>query len=189
MVNNHDNAGLGRVQVRFRWMKEDEKSPWLRVISPYAGNGKGLFMLPEKDEEVIVTFAGDNAVWPHIAGTVYNGGAKSGFGTEMNDIKAIQTRSGVKVIMNDKEGSVTMEDQNGNRLYMDGENKIVIEAKGNLKLKCGEAELEIKDGEITLKGVKVNIKTTEELKVVSNGKAIINAGMDMTMKAGVIKLN
>ncbi|OQP53567.1 type VI secretion system Vgr family protein [Niastella populi] len=189
VVNNHDNAGLGRVQVRFRWMSEDEKSPWLRVISPYAGNGKGLFMLPEKDEEVMVAFAGDNATRPYVAGTVYNGGAKTEFSTEKNDIKAIQTRSGVKVIMNDKEGSVTMEDQNGNKLYMDGENKIVIEAKGNLKLKCGEAELEMKDGEITLKGVKVNIKTTEELKIVSNGKANINAAMDMIMKAGVIKLN
>ncbi len=189
VVNNHDNAGLGRVQVRFRWMSEDEKSPWLRVMSPYAGNGKGLFMLPEKDEEVIVAFAGDNATRPYVTGTVYNGGAKTEFSTEKNDIKAIQTRSGVKVIMNDKEGSITMEDQNGNKLYMDGENKIVIEAKGNLKLKCREAELEMKEGEITLKGVKVNIKTTEELKIVSNGKENINAAMDMIMKAGVIKLN
>lgn len=189
VVNNHDNAGLGRVQVRFRWMSEEEKSPWLRVMSPYAGNGKGLFMLPEKDEEVIVAFAGDNATRPYVAGTVYNGGAKTEFSTEKNDIKAIQTRSGVKVIMNDKEGSITTEDQNGNKLYMDGENKIVIEAKGNLKLKCGEAELEMKDGEITLKGVKVNIKTTEELKIISNGNTNINAAMDMIMKAGVIRLN
>lgn len=188
VVDNHDNAGLGRVQVRFHWMSKEEKTPWLRVMSPYAGNGKGLFMLPEEGEEVIVAFPSDNAL-PYVTGTVYNGGAKSGFTHAENAIKAIQTRSGIKLIMNDEEGSVTMEDKNGNRLQMDGEKKIVIEAKGNLKLKCGEAEIEMKDGEITLSGVKLNIKTTDELKIVSKGKANINAAMDMVVRAGVIKLN
>jgi type VI secretion system secreted protein VgrG len=189
VVNNHDEAGLGRVQVRFHWMSEKEKSPWLRVMSPYAGNGKGLFMLPEKDEEVIVSFAGGKATRPYVVGTVYNGGAKSEFGRADNHIKAIQTKSGVKVIMDDKEGSVFMEDKSGNRLKMDGDKAIIIEANGNIKLKCGEAELEIKDGVITLSGKKVDIKTTEEVNIDGGAKANINGGVDLTMQAGVIRLN
>lgn len=189
VVDNHDEAELGRVQVRFHWMTEKEKSPWLRVVSPYAGSGKGMFMLPENKEEVIVSFAGGKATRPYVIGTVYNGDAKAEFGRAGNHTKAIQTRSGIKVIMDDKEGSVLMEDKNGNRLMMDGEKAILIEATGNLKLKCGEAVLEIKDGAITLSGKMVNIKATGELKIDSGTKANINAAVDLTMQAGVIRLN
>jgi type VI secretion system secreted protein VgrG len=189
VVDNHDEAGLGRIQVRFHWMGEKEKSPWLRVVSPYAGNGKGLFMLPEKKEEVIVAFAGGKTTRPYVVGTVYNGGAKTEFGCADNNIKAIQTRSGIKVIMDDKEGSILIKDKKGNKLEMDGDKAILIEAKGNLKLKCGEAVLEIKDGVITISGKMVNIKTTGELKLDSGTKANINAAVDLIMQAGVIRLN
>ncbi len=188
VVDNDDKAKLGRLQVRFHWMKNNT-SPWLRVVSPYAGNGKGMFMLPEKGEEVIVSFAGGKATRPYVVGTVYNGGAKADFGQAKNNIKAIQTRSGIKIIMDDSEGSVLMEDKNGNRLKMDGKKEILIEAKGNIKLKCGEAELDMKDGEITLRGKKVNINTSDDLNIECNAKANINAAVDLNMQAGVIRLN
>jgi hypothetical protein len=72
---------------------------------------------------------------------------------------------------------------------MDGGVNIELEAKGNLKLKCGGAEIEMKDGEITLTGAKINIKTTEELQIESNATAKIDAAMELVMQAGVIKLN
>jgi type VI secretion system secreted protein VgrG len=190
VLDNSDEGELGRVQVRFHWMSAKEKSPWLRVICPHAGSGKGMFMLPEKGEEVIVSFAGGMETPLYVVGTVYNGGAKAEFGKAgNNNIKAIQTRSGIKVIMDDKEGSVLMQDKNGNLLKMNGDKAIIIEAIGDLKLKCGEAELEMKDGVITLSGKKVNIKSTEDLTIESNDKANINAAVDLTMKADVIRLN
>jgi type VI secretion system secreted protein VgrG len=189
VVDNDDEAKLGRVQVRFHWMDKKDKSPWLRVVCPYAGSGKGMFMLPEIDEEVIVSFAGGKATRPYVVGTVYNGSAKADFGQAQNNIKAIQTKSGIKIIMDDNEGSVLMEDKNGNLLKMDGEKAILIEAKGNLKLKCGDAELEMKDGEITLRGKKVNINTSDDLNIECNAKANINAATDLNMQAGVIRLN
>jgi type VI secretion system secreted protein VgrG len=189
VVDNDDEAKLGRVQVRFHWMDKNHTSPWLRVVCPYAGNGKGMFMLPEKGEEVIVSFAGGKATRPYIVGTVYNGGAKADFGQTQNNIKAIQTKSGIKIIMDDNEGSVLMEDKNGNCLKMDGGKAILIQAKGNLKLKCGEAELDMKDGEITLRGNKININTSDDLNIECNAKANINAAVDLNMQAGVIRLN
>jgi type VI secretion system secreted protein VgrG len=189
VVDNDDEAKLGRVQVRFHWMNKTDRSPWLRVVCPYAGNGKGMFMLPEKGEEVIVSFAGGKATRPYVVGTVYNGGAKADFGQTQNNIKAIQTRNGIKIIMDDNEGSVLMEDKNGNCLKMDGDKAILIQATGNLKLKCGEAELDMKDGEITLRGKKVNINTSDDLNIECNAKANINAAVDLNMQAGVIRLN
>jgi type VI secretion system secreted protein VgrG len=189
VVDNDDKAKLGRVQVRFHWMNETDTSPWLRVVCPYAGSGKGMFMLPEKEEEVIVSFAGGKATRPYVVGTVYNGSAKADFGQADNNIKAIQTKSGIKIIMDDKEGSVLMEDKNGNRLKMDGDNTILIVANGNIKLKCGDAELDMKDGEITLRGKKININTSDDLNIECNAKANINAATDLNMQASVIRLN
>lgn len=189
VVDNDDEAKLGRVQVRFHWMKKNNTSPWLRVVSPYAGNGKGMFMLPEKGEEVIVSFAGGKATRPYVVGTVYNGGAKADFGQAQNNIKAIQTKSGIKIIMDDNEGSILVEDKNGNSLKMDGDKEILIQATGNLKLKCGEAELDMKDGEITLRGKKININTSDDLNIECNAQANINAAVDLNMQAGVIRLN
>jgi uncharacterized protein involved in type VI secretion and phage assembly len=54
VVDNDDEAKLGRVQVRFHWMDKNHTSPWLRVVCPYAGNGKGMFMLPEKGEDAAI---------------------------------------------------------------------------------------------------------------------------------------
>ncbi|HEY8895185.1 MAG TPA: type VI secretion system tip protein VgrG [Niastella sp.] len=189
VVDNDDEAKLGRVQVRFHWMKETETSPWLRVVCPYAGSGKGMFMLPENGEEVIVSFAGGKATRPYVVGTVYNGSAKADFGQAENNIKAIQTKSGIKIIMDDKEGSVLMEDKKGNKLKMDGDKAILIQATGNIKLICGEAELDMKDGEITLSGKKINIKTADDLNIECNAKANINAATDLNMQAGMIRLN
>jgi uncharacterized protein involved in type VI secretion and phage assembly len=170
-------------------MKKENMSPWLRVVCPYAGSGKGMFMLPEKGEEVIVSFAGGKATRPYVVGTVYNGDAKADFGQAKNNIKAIQTKSGIKIIMDDNEGSVLLQDSKGNQLKMDGEKTILIQATGNLKLKCGDAMLDMKDGVITLSGKKININTTDDINIECNAKANINAATDINMQAGMIRLN
>jgi uncharacterized protein involved in type VI secretion and phage assembly len=80
VTDNHDDKGLGRIRVKFHWMEGSEKSPWLRVTTPHAGEGKGMFIMPEVGEEVIVGFEGDSPTKPYIIGAVYHGKAKNSFG-------------------------------------------------------------------------------------------------------------
>ena len=56
VTNNQDPDGLGRVKVRFPWLSDDDESFWARVVTPMAGNGRGLYLLPEVDDEVLVAF-------------------------------------------------------------------------------------------------------------------------------------
>ena len=134
VTDNYDPKGLGRVRVKFHWMNGVEKSPWLRIASPHGGEKKGMFFIPEIGEEVIVGFEGSSAVKPFIIGTVYHEKAKTEFGNKDNDIKALQTRSGNKVIMNDKEGSIKIEDPSGNVITMHGNGQITINAPKVLTL-------------------------------------------------------
>jgi Rhs element Vgr protein len=190
VVENHDPEGLGRIQVRFLWMDEKEKSPWLRVATQYAGNAKGLYMMPEIEEEVIVDFVGGDATQPYVMGTVHHGKAKTEFGNAENDIKALQTRSGIKVIMNDKEGSLTLEDKNGNSVQMDGEGTVTMKAKDKMVFECGETKIEMhKEGAIDIKGCKINIDATEELNLRSNDQAVIDAVNEVKVESVTIRLN
>jgi Rhs element Vgr protein len=190
VVENNDTAQLGRVRVRFHWMDEKEKSPWLRMAMPHAGEKCGLFMLPEKDAEVMVAFAGGNATRPYVIGVVHNGNAKTEFGNAGNDIKAIQTRSGIKIIMNDEKGSILIEDKNDNNVQFDGDGKVTVKANDKMVLECGESKIVLnKDGTIQISGKKIKVDGTEEIKIISNDKAKIKAGTEVKVESEMIRLN
>jgi type VI secretion system secreted protein VgrG len=153
VTDNHDPAGLGRVRVKFHWMKGSQKTPWIRVTSPHGGGGKGMFFIPEIDEEVIIGFEGDSAVKPYVIGTVYHGKANNSYSNGGNDVKALQTRSGNKVIMNDNAGSVFIEDKDGNSMLQDGAGNITVIANKKIELLCGQSSITLlEDGTIVING-------------------------------------
>lgn len=158
VTDNHDHKGLGRIRVKFHWMNEHEKTPWLRVITPHAGSGKGLFVMPEIGEEVIVAFEGDHPARPYIIGSVYHGKAKCDFSTEGNNLKVFQSRSGNKIELDDQAGSILIQDKDGNRLILDGAGAVQVNSKEKVVLRCGDATIEMKkDGTICLNGKEVKI--------------------------------
>ncbi|GJM51362.1 hypothetical protein RCZ15_23350 [Capnocytophaga catalasegens] len=125
VIDNNDPEGLGRVQVQFVWQeRKKEHTPWIRVVQPHAGAGKGFYFIPEIGEEVLVDFEFQNAERPYVVGAHYNGEEMSRYHTQGNDKKVIHTRSGTKIVLNDGEGSVFIEDPSGNNIYMDGKQKI-----------------------------------------------------------------
>ena len=125
VIDNNDPEGLGRVQVQFVWQeRKKEHTPWIRVVQPHAGAGKGFYFIPEIGEEVLVDFEFQNAERPYVVGAHYNGEEMSHYHTKGNDKKVIHTRSGTKIVLNDGEGSVFIEDPSGNSIYMDGKQKI-----------------------------------------------------------------
>ncbi|MCG2586108.1 type VI secretion system Vgr family protein [Massilia sp. TS11] len=67
---------LGRVRVQFHWDRlgnsDQNSSPWLRVMTPGAGNEFGHIRLPRVGEEVAVVFLDGNIDHPVILGSFYN---------------------------------------------------------------------------------------------------------------------
>lgn len=129
VTDNNDPLGLGRIKVQFDWQQRNNSvSPWIRLVQPHSGGGKGFYFVPENGEEVLVAFESGNAEKPYAVGTNYNGNEVSGYHTADNDKKVIHTRSGTKVILNDAEGSVFIEDPSGNTWLMDGQGNISVNA-------------------------------------------------------------
>jgi type VI secretion system secreted protein VgrG len=175
VTDNNDSGGLGRVRVRFYWMESNEKSPWLRITSMHGGGGKGSFFIPEIGEEVLVGFEDSNPEKPFIIGSVYNGKAKADFSNDKNDLKIIRTRSGNRIIMNDKDGSLNLVDQKDNKIQLDGSGNINVSSSESIVLSCGNSMVSLKkDGTIEISGKNITIKADEKAKMTS-GQASFSA--------------
>ena len=68
--------GYGRVKVQFHWDRlgkfDDRSSPWIRVVSNWAGPNFGHISMPRVGMEVVVQFLDGNVSMPLIIGCVYN---------------------------------------------------------------------------------------------------------------------
>lgn len=146
VISNNDPAGLGRIQVAFAWQKTSGgNTPWVRMVNPHTGSGKGFYFIPETGEEVLVGFEGGNAEKPFIIGAMYNGQAASGYADAGNTIKAIHTRSGhiikftedESILITDKSGNEIMLDTIGKNINITAPETVTINAR-NIILNAGE---------------------------------------------------
>lgn len=170
VVDNNDPSGLGRIKVAFAWQEGDD-TPWLRMINPHAGGGKGMYFIPEIGEEVLVAFENGNAEKPFVLGAMYNGNESSSYASSGNDQKVIQTRSGTKIIMNDAAGSVYIEDPSGNTWLMDGKGNISVNAPNDITMNAG--------GNISMTAGQ-NINSSATLNIVES------AGVDKSSSVGMM---
>ena len=179
--DNNDPQGMGRVRVQFFWQKGEQLSPWIRMIQPYAGSGKGFYFIPEVGEEVMVDFENGNAERPFVLGAHYNGAAKSGY---KPTTKAIHTQSGTKILLNDAEGSVRIEDASGNVYEMDGKGTIEVKAPKNIIFTAGE-DLKFSAGRNMTTNVANNLTTNVGNEIIqdSGRKTTFSSGTDIQVTA------
>lgn len=170
VTDNDDPMGMGRVRVQFAWQEEkNQTTPWIRLIQPHSGAGKGFHFIPEIGEEVLVSHESGNAEKPFVMGTHYNGSETSSYHTSGNDKKVIHTRSGTKIILNDAEGSVFIEDPSGNTYLMDGNGNINVNAPKNMTFTAGENVLINAGRNIVASAQKnVNILAGEDITETAN---------------------
>ncbi len=131
--DNVDPDELGRIKVKFPTLHEEPVSFWLRQTSPNAGKERGLYALPEKEDEVLVLFLQGSQNVGVIIGQFWNGvdkpppEAKDGMPTpgdqdtgaswstdkhtqgstnlEENDRRFWKSRSGALMVFDDTKGS------------------------------------------------------------------------------------
>lgn len=142
VISNVDPLNQGRIQVRFDWQLNDT-THFIRMMSPDAGGtdavtqNRGFVAVPEIGDQVMVGFEYHNPDFPFAMGGMFHGQVGLGGGVD-NHLKSIQTRSGIKVLMNDAEKSVTIKDPSGNTYFMDGQGNIHVTAPKNMTFTAGE---------------------------------------------------
>lgn len=131
VTNNQDPDKLGRIKVKYPWLlnaeesKEGAESFWARIVTPMAGAERGLYILPDVGDEVLVGFEHGDINAPYVLGSLWNGVDKPPAEEEEdkeNHLRIFKSRSGHKVIFDDTNGAerIVVQDKLG-------KNKIVIQ--------------------------------------------------------------
>lgn len=167
VISNTDPLGQGRVTVRFDWQLHDTTN-FIRMMSPDAGGtdqitqNRGYVAIPEVGDQVMVGFVHNHPDRPFVMGGMFHGGTGLGGGLD-NHLKSIQTRSGIRILMNDTEGSVNIIDPSGNNYFMDGSGNIIVTAPKNMTFNAGE-NLSINVG----KDMKTSVGNDNSINIINN---------------------
>ena len=187
VTNNKDDQGLGRVKVRFPWLSGTVESHWARVATPMAGNGRGLYSLPEVDDEVLVLFDRGDVRFPFVIGALWNGKDKapSSNGDGHNAERVIKSRSGHVIRLSDESGAEKVEIVDAS-----GKNRVVIDTAANAVTVSAETRvvLSAPNGDVRIEAKQLSIAADNAKVDVKDGLAI-HAGGALELKGKTIDLN
>jgi len=187
VTNNKDPDGLGRVKLRFPWLSGSTESDWARVATPMAGNGRGLYFLPEVDDEVLVLFERGDVRFPFVIGALWNGKdqAPAGNSDGKNALRVIKSRSGHLIRFDDSEKAPKIEIVDAS-----SSNRIVIDTSGDtVTITAGKnIVLEAPEGDIRLKAKQVLIAASKRADIKADTMKIAAQG-SLALKGETIDLN
>ncbi|BAY84775.1 Rhs element Vgr protein [Calothrix parasitica NIES-267] len=194
VTNNKDPDGLGRIKVKFPWLSQTEESYWARVLTPMAGNDRGIYFLPEIDDEVLVAFEQGNMSLAYVLGSLWNGKDKPPVQNDdgKNNQRVIKSRSGHQIILDDTEGEekIIIQDKTGkNQILIDSkENKMNIKVEKDLTIETkGKITLKSSDDDVAIECKNLSIKTKEnyQLEAGKNCNITAKSGLGITCSTGV----
>jgi uncharacterized protein involved in type VI secretion and phage assembly len=128
----------GRIQVRFTsFLDGGPESAWAAIASMMAGKGRGMFYMPEKDDEVLVAFDRGHFDHPYIIGFLWNGVDKP----PVNDphLRIIRSVNGHEISIYDPpisqgdKGYIRLQDSHGNLVELSNA-RITIKSVGVLTI-------------------------------------------------------
>jgi uncharacterized protein involved in type VI secretion and phage assembly len=186
VTSNTDPDQLGRVKLRFPWRSDEFETDWVRVVAPMAGKSRGIYFLPEIDDEVLVAFDRDDIRFPYVLGVLWSKTDPPPDKNEdgKNRIRLIKTPGGhlIKFVDRENEDVILIQLADGKKVEIksegiaidDGANKVTLDAK------AGTISIEAKQS-LTLKAPKIAIEATATLD--------IKGGQSLSANATLVRIN
>ncbi|QAY79321.1 phage baseplate assembly protein V [Sphingosinicella sp. BN140058] len=186
VTDNQDPEQLGRVKLKLPWRADDFESDWARVVTPMAGNGRGLYLLPEVGDEVLVAFDRNDIRYPYVLGALWSrtDAPPDGAATSENDIRMLRTRKGHVLKFDDAKakGAITIELDDGKKIEIDddgirlsdGMSKVTMDAKaGSVTIEAAQS--------LNLKAPKITVEASATLELKGGGA--------LSASAGIVRIN
>jgi uncharacterized protein involved in type VI secretion and phage assembly len=140
-VTDIDPATL-RIKAKVPAVLGTQTTGWCRHCVPYAGQGVGMVFLPEVGSGVWIEFEGGDVSYPIWTGCYWRDGEMPSDAAPK--VKTIVTAGGLKILLDDDAGSITITDNNQNKVTLDSSG-ITLERGGN-KVEISDAEVNVNDG-------------------------------------------
>lgn len=186
VTQNNDPEGLGRVRVSYPWHDQPRESYWARLASPMAGKDRGLVLIPEVGDEVLLAFERDDLRFPFVLGALWNGQDQPPVANDdgNNDKRLFKSRKGHRLLFDDGDrGVVELALNDGKMIRIDDDGMRIEDGKGNqisIDSNSGAVTIEAA-GKLTLKGSSVSIQASGSLDIKSSAA--------MSLTGSLIKLN
>jgi uncharacterized protein involved in type VI secretion and phage assembly len=198
VIDVKDPKKLGRVQVRYRWHDLDQQTRWLRVLTLYTGNARGVLFTPEIGDEVLVAFEQGDPERAYVLGSLWNGKDAA---PQEPLAKKIITRSGNTIQFFDEpagkecieifspEGQCYVQLSNGAGggplLTIHSEGDIAIEAKGEVRIASQSFVLATKGDAQHDIGGKTTVEAKGEIVLKAAADLALQGGRNATLKGGI----
>lgn len=182
-----DPDGQGRVKVALPWSPDGEGGSyeaWARLATLMAGGDRGSWFIPDVNDEVLVAFAAGDPRHPFVVGSLWNGQdapPERMDGAGQNDIKAIRSRNGVKITLDDAQGR----------------ERLVLETPAGqvVTLKDGPGSIEVKDSSgntLTLEASGITVNASSKVTIQAGGvvevsASVLNVNAGMSNFSGVVR--
>lgn len=211
-----DPDGEFRVQVSLPLLQAGSLGLWARLGSFYASNGVGAEFYPEAGDEVVVAFMNGDPRFPVILGALYSKKNPPPVPPDAkNNQKSIVTRGKLRidfyedvgaveistpdkqsVRFDDKAGTVTLKDKNGNTVTLadsgvtiDSASKITLTAKTDIVLSAqGSLTLSGTAG-VKLAGATIAAKADTSFSAQGAAEAKLTSSGMVTVQGGLVKIN
>jgi phage baseplate assembly protein V len=188
VTNNKDPDGLGRVKATLPWMADQVETDWARVVTPMAGASRGVYFLPEVNDEVLVAFEHGDPGTPYVLGGLWNGKDKPPESNSdgKNDLRTVKSRSGSLIRFTDTDGDAKIE-----IIDSSAKNTIVISTKGNsiAITASGDVTIQSNNGKLKLTGNSVEITSASTVKIEASQSMAVKSSGDLTVKGQVVSIN
>lgn len=187
--DNNDPDKLGRVKVKMPWLADAYESFWARVAFHGAGKMRGMVILPEVHDEVLVAFEHGDPRRPYVLGGLWNGIDKPQLGNAGDLFSAGKVNrrgfissQGHKIVFLDgaaKKGVLVATKDNKYRLSLN-------ETKATIRIiSDGKLEIEAKQDVMITTKAKVTIDATQDITANTKAKMAFKAVSGITIDAGV----
>lgn len=184
VVSVQDPENLSRVQIRllsFDQVGNQDAEIWARVAVPFAGDNRGAFLIPDVDDEVLVTFVNGDTRFPIVIGSMWNGDTdlpeQLGGAGDSVDRWAIKGKHGTRIAIEEENAAsarVLITTPNGNSAEL-------TDSGG------GKVEFTMSGTTLTIDTQGVTVNTSMNLTVQAT-QVSISAAM-VTVDAGLSKFS
>lgn len=176
--NRTDPENLGRIQVQFPWLDDELTTTWASIATPMAGRERGMFFMPEDEDECLVAFDQGCFDHPYIVGFLWNGADTPPNGDIDNSVRRFQSVSGHILEFNDNDGSylIRLRTQGGHEILLDdssGSERIHIEDQEGNTVELSASGITLTAGagkDVSISGTNVNIDATSAINLNATGQ-------------------
>ena len=156
---------VGRVRVKIPQFGEDFMTDWAPCAMPMTGADMGMYFLPKRGDQVLVTFADGDVKHPYVLGSLWNATQPPPVirsPISVHDRRMIKSKAGHTIVLDD--GDVTP----GVTITSSGGHTVVL------------------DDSVGSPGVSIRDALGSEIALKSDGSVTISASTNLTIKANGI---